>query len=693
MGFMSKKEHKKHKKHSSEEENDVFLEWEQEDNKKKDKHHKKLKKKKKKKKGFFGKTGVISFKEKDLDKEEKKEENEEQGEEIEHHKKHKNHKKHKKHKKTEDETVDDALQDIYENEDGSMPDMSQFQQKKKRSSLVTAFAVLLSSLLFLATVAWVGFFVLGSHSKFSEEDIVLTISGDEQIIIGQEVNYRIRFRNLQAVALHNVELDIRYPEGFVFEESSLQSDVETNDRWNIGDLNSQDGDYIDISGRLYGDIDKKQSFRAFLNYSPENFSSKFQQVFSLNTEIIESPVEIIIEGADVAVVGAESNFTITVRNKTEGTIENLAIALNPYSGFSKIKSTPESKEFEDFIWDIPVLEAVKSIDITGIFNKTDDVSDGLINASVLGWSNAEKQGEGYIFATSTYSPDLLEKSVSARLAINGSLGDTSAVPGDVLNTTITVANAGEETIEGVRVRMVFDAPSLNNKSILSWLSIEDENEGEILGEQRSSEIRRGYITWTSQQISELRVVEPGDTVSIDLSLPIKTNEDITLADFAKYIVSANVELQYEILGEREFLTGNPIEITLNSDTELEVTEQVEQDSDGRDVHSINWVVTNRFHPLRDMKFEADFYGDINWDQSTLIVPAGEVVYDPETKKVIWTVLEMPIGLDVLALQFNITLNKKNPSQTNFSSKVKGVATDDTTGQQLFIIGDEILLTN
>jgi len=44
------------------------------------------------------------------------------------------------------------------------------------------------------------------------------------------------------------------------------------------------------------------------------------------------------------------------------------------------------------------------------------------------------------------------------------------------------------------------------------------------------------------------------------------------------------------------------------------------------------------------------------------------------------------------LKFSITMNQKNPSQTNLTSKVKIKAKDTVTGQDIILAGDEVLLS-
>ena len=152
--------------------------------------------------------------------------------------------------------------------------MTTFQGKTKWRFL-KAVATLALACALLAAVVWLGFFVLEPKGNFSEEDVILSISGQDVVQVGETVRYRIRYRNAQKVSLKDVSLRVRYPNGFIFETSSEAPSSESNDVWNLGELKGGESGYIDIDGRLFGSAEQEQSLRAFLSYEPDNFSSEF----------------------------------------------------------------------------------------------------------------------------------------------------------------------------------------------------------------------------------------------------------------------------------------------------------------------------------------------------------------------------------------------------------------------------------
>src|SRR3989339_1541752 len=86
----------------------------------------------------------------------------------------------------EEKKMTRELKEIYQNDDGTMPNMSNFSKKKSRGAL-RAFFTLIFTCAFLGAVAWAGFFVFQPKSGFAEKDVTLSISGEEQIVAGQEV--------------------------------------------------------------------------------------------------------------------------------------------------------------------------------------------------------------------------------------------------------------------------------------------------------------------------------------------------------------------------------------------------------------------------------------------------------------------------------------------------------------------------
>lgn len=587
--------------------------------------------------------------------------------------------------------IEEGLTEIYENKDGSMPDMRTFE-KRSRRRVVRALVVLTLSCFFLTAVVWVGFFVLIPGSSFSQEDVVVSIAGDEQVLVGADTHYRIRYRNAQNVGLQNVLVQVRYPAGFIFRESSQPPVNETKDEWVLGDLAPDESGFIDIFGQMYADFGEAQSFRVFLNYTPTNFQSEFQKVTSLNVTVSASPVVLSVAAPTEAVADAEVEIPMTLRREVPNGYSG-AIAIEVASdSFLFSTSDPKPTRLESpYQWVVPSGQEEYTIRVRGRFRGGEN-NQATFAVKAVGWRTSEPKGEAYVLATSSHPVSLLQSNILGQLVINGSSGDMAVEPGELLNTTIAVKNVGQSTLRDATVRLVFDAPSSQQKSILDWRKLTDAKDGTVVGEQLSADRRRGSVTWDKKTIPALRQLQPGQEVTIDVQLPLKNTgeEDLTL--FPSGAITALAEVQYSIDGERSILATKPITLTIQSDLTLSVEDDVST-RDGKDLHTMTWALNNTFHDLADITVEAEVYGDVAWAEDVLQVPAGQVHWEREAKKIVWKVDQMPRALDVLALRFGILLNQKNPTQTNLTSKVRLKAKDTITGQEILKVGDEILLNS
>ncbi|MBI5728475.1 MAG: hypothetical protein HY984_01835, partial [Candidatus Magasanikbacteria bacterium] len=166
--------------------------------------------------------------------------------------------------------------------------------------------------------------------------------------------------------------------------------------------------------------------------------------------------------------------------------------------------------------------------------------------------------------------------------------------------------------------------------------------------------------------------------------------EIDLSSFTGHDIQAVVDLQYENEGRKEKFSTAPTAVTINSDVGLEVRRE-KKDQGGREVSVISWLLTNTFHDLKDIRVEGEWYGDATLDEAAATVPAGAIQVDAANKKIVWLVPTMSTTVDVLALQFPLTINKKNSTQTTLTGKVKLRARDAVTGEEMAVVGNEIPL--
>ena len=582
--------------------------------------------------------------------------------------------------------IEEQLFEIYENSDGTMPDMSSIDLKKSSSSNGALF-VLFASCIFFAIVVWFGFFNTPSDVRFLQEDVIVSVSGESSIAPGEEVVFRVRYRNTQKVALHDVSVNVRYPEGFVFSKASIVPSNETNDTWEVGSLQKEDGGFIDIYGRIYSDIQSEQSFRVFLNYIPDNFTSQFQKVDHAEFLVDKKLLTLQVKVGSAIISGVKTPISIDTQSNVDLTdiYKQVYVRIDSDGLFTKESSEPKSDTVDQYRWSIDKTKEVNTIVVSGVFSSVNDQSNNL--RVLLYGQPATGTADVVLLDTFEIPIAISQTDVSAQLIVNGTSGSLTMQPGEKMITSFVVKNNGDQAVSDVQLRLRVDAPSVQNQSIMKWSDVVDIADGTIVGEQLDKNTRRGVITWTSSQISALGKLLPGQQVIVDIELPIKDNQDIDLASFELFNMALIGQVQYTVASDRKTIGSNPIDVIIQSDLDF----SSDADSSGN-IYDITWILTNTFHELKNIVISTEFFGDVSIDQKSLDTPpAGSINYDATKQKLVWNIETMPTVVDILAHKLLVTLNKKKAGQTQLSDKIRVEALDSVTGEKILIVLDPMVI--
>lgn len=592
----------------------------------------------------------------------------------------------------EEKKIKSELQEIYKNDDGTMPNMSDFKKRKKRS-LFSAFIFLLFSCVFLAVVAWAGFFIFQPQARFAEQDIELRVEGPEKLAVGGEIKYKINYDNNQNVPLAKAALQVRYPEGFVFTSASTEPINGGKNEWELGSLGKNSGGVLEITGNLYGNLGEKQSLRVFFNYTPANFSSEFQKVASLSTDLEALPIEMNVISPEDTTPGVDKEFIMELVIPAELDKTNLALLFEPEGGFSKKESSLASVSDNQYLWNLTSFTDTNSkITIKGSFSPENGQEEIKVLFKIVGWKDNARQAVPYIFYSQEEKIKILQTDLAARLTVNGSVSEITVEPSEELSTGIILKNSGSRPLKNVQARLIYETPSYNNQSLLNWRELDDVEDGEVTGEQVNAQTRRGYIVWDKGQIRDLTQLDPGEELKIDLSIPLKDNSTTDLKQFSSYFISSVVEIKYEDEGQQKMIGSNQIKMTANSDLGLAVKDKVSVSGQNSETHAVNWILGNSFHELKNIKASVEVYGDVLWQEDKLVFSDGTTAeWDAKNKKLTWNIPSMPTSIKNLALQFVVELKSKNPSQTNLTSKISLEAMDAITGKTITKVVDGIAL--
>lgn len=583
------------------------------------------------------------------------------------------------------------LKDIYEDDNGTLPDMREIKRASGGSFIAGLFKFFFSVAL-LAALAWAGFLFLPNNGRFDDSQVDLKIEGPQNFSVGATTTYNIVFKNNQGVNLNKVTITLNYPAGFSYSKSSEEPKNMGKNEWDIGTLKPHEEKTLEITGHSFGSVGTSISWRALLNYTPENFNSEMQKIATLDIKPDQAPISVAITGLDKVAVGSPSNYTITI--KSQGNLNDKNLVVSPVFPPNFILST-SSLPLEKNVWNIKAStsslpSSQYTISFSGQFNDTTaDASDLKVQVSL-----ADKEAQSnYLLAESTLKTELIKNAIIINTAINGSLTDFDSKPGDILNFTIAVKNAGKDDISKAKVQLMVDSPSFKKQSVLSWSDIADKHDGDITGSQISDSTRRATLTWDNTKDKDLNLIKAAGQTNLEFQLPIKNSDSAPWSSVDTYQISVTTTLTYtDKSGTTQTITGNPILITLNSDLAFKQKNEISSDSSEHEKHDISWILSNTYHALKNVTINADLFGDITFNSASS-TPAGTLSFDPASKHLVWNIPDLTENNDILALPFSVTINKKNPTQNILISKVHIQAQDTVTGKQIELTGDEVSLNN
>ncbi len=580
--------------------------------------------------------------------------------------------------------IDRFLNSVYEN-DGRRTNLKEIEIKKGHPFIKGFFTLVILGGL-LAAIAWIGFWVLPGNKSFSENNVTVNFNGPQSVTAGQEVTYEIAYSNNEKVALNDVSLVVRYPQGFVYKSSSIEPENTSKNSWGLGKLAAQKRGVLEVRGIIYRAPQSEQSFTAQLYYKPENFKSQLQRTATLVNTVKDSPYSLLITSPDKLTVGAETDFTFKIKN-TDKNPAWPSVEVTPLlpANFEIVSSSPVLKDGK---WSMASEETTseKTFTLRGKLNESNE-EQVKVAAEIMAVLASEKQK----IAEGSATANVVKNAVNLALAVNGYTTNLNVRPSDTLTVSLRATNLSENPITNAVVRLNLDAPSINRQSILDWAKVADGLNGDIKGDQLSDTIRRGQITWKSNHSPALKKMEKSKELVIDIQIPIKPGDRIASETLKENQIKVSAEISYtDSAGNEQTVESNVVNLKLNSDLSLETRDKILSDTDSSSEYEVTWILTNTLHALKNVRVEAELFGKSVW-QKPESVPSGTANYEEDSKKIVWSVPDMPESVDTLALKFRVSLKEKNPSQNTLISKPKITAEDTVTKEKIEFVGDEVLL--
>jgi hypothetical protein len=541
------------------------------------------------------------------------------------------------------------------------------QQKKKL--LIIGISVVV---IFLAGA---GFFIWRGLTSFDADKVELEIKGAERVVSGEEIVYRVKYKNNTRLALENIKLVFHYPEDSI---PSRQKDLD--EIIDLPDLAVGQEEEIELPVRIIGLKGEERRAWAELSYQLAGLSSRYTNQAEFVSQVISVPLILDFDLPEKLVSGQSFSFSLRYLNQAEVAFDNLRVRIEYPAGFVFQSANRQALE-EDRIWSLGKLMAGEQgkIFIQAIIQG----EEGEVKSfkAQLGFF---KDDQFVSYAETIDALQISSSPLSVSQTVNGST-DYIVQAGQRLTYQISYKNTTNVSIKNVVIT------SKLKGEVLDFTSLELGG-GSFNGASQT-------ITWKASNLPALEYLGPHQQGQVSFSVKVKDSLPINNYNDKNFKIVNTVKINslekplslgdIEISGESQLITKVASQMILQAqgyyyDDLISNSGPIPPKIGQTTTYTIKWRLVNTSNDLKRVKVEAFLPPHVKWNNG--ISPSGaNLKYNSQTGQVIWSVGDLPAATGILlpvrevAFQVSIT-----PSLAYLGNLVELIGQSKAIGQDNFV---------
>jgi uncharacterized repeat protein (TIGR01451 family) len=476
-------------------------------------------------------------------------------------------------------------------------------------------------------------FVRLANSSFKEENVMVSMTGPEEISVGEKISYEIVVENKNRIKLNDVALQIKLPDNFILQSNSFVVDRNLSGaKIVIGKMKGHSKKQYRIDGVVSYVDNQQMVLKTIVKYQPDNISSYFQANTSKNIELKKIDLNIFVSTAETVSSGELLTMDVIIKNDSKDNFKDIILKINYPEGFVYKNSSKEVLSDKNNEWVISNLNKgeQQKITVTGRLNGSLDVVKRF-EIFLL-----RSQSDETILTKTEKSLKIVPSKVLLRQVV-----DTQNVsPGDYLQYKILFKNNSTTPLHNLVLKTHLPGKYINRGSVDTKYGYYDS--------------RDNIITWKAADINQLSLLEPGEEGSVvfrvkiqDKILPKDRNDKnfYTLA----YSEIESLDVDSPIF-ENKKIVSTKLKIPINSVISAVVKanylpmegDNLEADNvlkiNKKTFIKIQFSIYNTTSQLKDVKLMADLPSGTKWERQ--IFPTGDnLKFDTNSNK-----LEWPLGI-------------------------------------------------
>jgi hypothetical protein len=176
------------------------------------------------------------------------------------------------------------------------------EKKAKRKKILKIALIGIGVLLIIAGIIYAT--VVFRSTAFSEDRVVVSVSGPDKVKSGEMAVYEITYNNNNRAALKDAVIRISYSDNFKpIGNLDLIADGPNTSKYNIGAIENKANGKVVLKGKFFGPKDLMVYLNVKLDYSSSNFSSTFSTESKQSVFISSSPLTLELTGPQNASAG------------------------------------------------------------------------------------------------------------------------------------------------------------------------------------------------------------------------------------------------------------------------------------------------------------------------------------------------------------------------------------------------------
>jgi len=509
----------------------------------------------------------------------------------------------------------------------------------------------------------VGFYWNWRENIYSKDILRLEILGPSEIVLGQEVEYIIKYKNTGNFRLENPVLVFEPPEHSLKDEEIFDRQI----------LNSEQ-----LGGAIYPGEEKSFPFRMVLlgregdikiaktslTYQPKDLKAQYESSSSFTTQIKSVPLTFDFDLPSKIGANKEFSFRLNYFSNIDYLLTDLRCQIDYPFGFEFIKSTPQSIGKTE--WEIPILNKSEGGRIEITAQLSGEIGQARVFKARLGiW----KEGQFILLKETTKGVEIVEPSLYIRQEINNN-PQYVALPGDWLHYEIYFKNIGND--------------DLNNLFMVNKIEGEAFDLQTIRSDYGNYQSGDNSIVFDWRRVSRLQYLSPLEEGKVDFWVKLKEDlgnvKNPTLKnkvfigqvkeEFVTKISSKMEVVQKGYFQDEVFGNSGPLPPEVGKTT----------------TYTIMWQVKNYYSNVKNAKVKAVLPEGVELTGS--IFPEEEVsrfTFDSQSREIVWSIGDLERGLGItdqgLTLAFQIAFTPKESQRyqiLNIINEAKIIAEDSWT---------------